>query len=206
MKTQGITDMTLTRQRGMALISSLLLLIIITILALSMFRSFGVQEKLAGNLREKERALHAATSAQQYAEYWLTLGRNAPAGGLGAVSCTTAFFQSANTGNGGQICDANSTLTVLGVNLTTVPWTVGGAPTGNTFLPAGMGVGANGAAGDPGYFATPVFYIGYLGTAPDGTGGDLYQIDAYGYGGTATTVAVVESIYEVSQGVTCLGC
>jgi type IV pilus assembly protein PilX len=205
MKNQGIAGISIARQRGMALISSILLLIIITILALSMFRSFGVQERLAGNVREKERALHAATSAQQFAEYWLTLGRNAPAGGLGAVSCTTAFLLNANN-NEGQICDTNSTLTALGVNVTAVPWTVGGNPTGVTFLPAGMGVGANGAAGDPGYFATPVFYIGYLGTSPDGTGGDLYQIDAVGYGGTANTVAVVESVYEVSQGVTCLGC
>ena len=189
----------------MVLISSLLLLIIITILALSMFRSLSIQEKIAGNVREKERALHAATSAQQYAEYWLTLGTNAPAGGLGAVSCTTAFQLSANA-NEGQICDTGSTLTALNVPLTTVPWTVGGNPTGVTFLPAGMLLGTNGTQTNPGYFAAPVFYIGYLGTAPDGTGGDLYQIDAYGYGGSASTVAVVESVYEVSQGVTCLGC
>jgi len=39
---------------GVALISSLLLLLIITILALSMFRSFGTQERIAGNLREKD--------------------------------------------------------------------------------------------------------------------------------------------------------
>jgi len=205
MKNPGITPAAPALERGMALISSLLLLIIITILALSMFRSFGVQEKLAGNVREKERALHAATSAQQYAEYWLTLGTNAPAGGLGAVSCTTAFQLSANA-NEGQICDVTSSLALLGVNVTTVPWLVGGAPTGVSFLPAGMLLGTNGTQTNPGYFAAPAFYIGYLGTAPDGTGGDLYQIDAYGYGGSASTVAVVESVYEVSQGVTCLGC
>src|SRR2546430_11055085 len=71
-------------QRGVALISSLLLLIIITILALSMFRSFGTQEKIAGNLREKDRALHAAASAQQYGEWWLTQGNNAA---IGSVTC-----------------------------------------------------------------------------------------------------------------------
>ena len=42
-------------ERGMALVSSMLLLIIITILALSMFRSFGTLEKIAGNIREKDR-------------------------------------------------------------------------------------------------------------------------------------------------------
>ena len=71
----------------MALVTSLLLLVIITILALSMFRSFGTQEKIAGNLREKERALHAAVSAQQYAEWWLLQGNNTAAG---AIACTVS--------------------------------------------------------------------------------------------------------------------
>lgn len=61
-------------QRGMALITSLLLLVVMTILALSMFRSYGMQEKIAGNVREKQRALNAAVSAQQYAEWALTNG------------------------------------------------------------------------------------------------------------------------------------
>ena len=56
----------------MVLISSLLLLIVVTIIALSMFRSFGIQEKIAGNTREKQRALPAAVSAQQFAEWWLS--------------------------------------------------------------------------------------------------------------------------------------
>jgi len=76
------------RQRGVALVTSLLLLVIITILALSMFRSFGTQEKIAGNLREKERALHAANSAVQYAEWWLTRTNNTAAG---AIACTVSL-------------------------------------------------------------------------------------------------------------------
>ena len=55
----------------MVLVSSLLLLIVVTIIALSMFRSFGIQEKIAGNMREKQRALQAAVSAEVYAEVWL---------------------------------------------------------------------------------------------------------------------------------------
>jgi len=40
-------------QRGMVLITALLLLIVVTILAVGMFRSFGLDEKIAGNTREK---------------------------------------------------------------------------------------------------------------------------------------------------------
>src|SRR5689334_8507163 len=87
-------------QRGMALVSSMLLLLIITVLAVGMYRSFGTQEKIAGNVREKQRALHAAESAEQYAEWWITQGNNAQ---TGAVVCGTPQLN-ANVGGQGQIC------------------------------------------------------------------------------------------------------
>ena len=63
-----VTSPAARRQHGMALISGLLVLVVVTILAVSMFRSFGMQARIAGNTREKQRALHAAESAQEYAE------------------------------------------------------------------------------------------------------------------------------------------
>ena len=78
-----------SNRTGVALVTSLLLLVIITILALSMFRSFRTQESIAGNLREKERALHAADSAQQYAEWWLMESNNIA---NGAVVCTATVL------------------------------------------------------------------------------------------------------------------
>src|SRR5271170_7070516 len=68
------------RQRGMALITAMLLLIVVTIMALSMFRSYGVEERLAGNTRDKQRAINAAVSAQQYAETLLASGTAPPSG------------------------------------------------------------------------------------------------------------------------------
>jgi type IV pilus assembly protein PilX len=178
-------------QRGVALISSLLLLIIITILALSMFRSFGTQEKIAGNLREKDRALHAAVSAQQYGEWWLTQGSNTAAG---AVACALGTLSANLNPPQGQIC--NQTPFQAGWFVTTVPWA-----TQVQYVPPTMGVpGVAGTNGDPPYFAAPAFYIADRGVAGDAAG-EAYQIDAYGYGSTAGTVAVVESTYEVAQGV-----
>jgi type IV pilus assembly protein PilX len=171
----------------MALISSLLLLMIITILALSMFRGFGSQEKIAGNLREKDRALHAAESAQQYGEWWLLQGSNTA---IGAVACVASV--SANLG-GGQICLPPAP---AGAALTQVfPW-----PIQVSYQPPNMSVTAVGTNGDPPYFGWPGFYITDVGPAADAAG-EAYQIDAYGYGGTAGTVALVESTYEVQQGV-----
>lgn len=181
-------------QRGVVLVSSLLLLIVVTIIALSMFRSFGIQEKIAGNMREKQRALQAAESAQVFAEYWLSNG-NATAP---SVACTGML--DAKIGQG-QIC-ANTLPTAV-ADVTQVPWTIAGVPVGVTYLPTNMvisGATSFSAANvaNPTYFGTPTFYISDMGTSADpAIPGEIYQIDAYGYGGSSNTVAVVESTYAV---------
>jgi type IV pilus assembly protein PilX len=190
------------RQRGVALISAMLLLVIITILALSMFRSFPTQEKIAGNVREKERAFHAANSALQFAEWWLI---NNVAGG-DIVCGAQANLLNGNL-NEGQICsNALYTLPPAPAGLVTdvkqVPWTVGGALIGTQYTPNGMNLAGNAAvtANDSSYVLPPVYFIADLGAAGDSQG-EAYQIDAYAYGGSTSTVAVVESVYEVAQGV-----
>src|SRR5258708_21922359 len=150
-------------QRGVVLVSSLLLLIVVTIIALSMFRSFGIQEKIAGNMREKQRALHAAESAQVFAEIWLSKNGTEP-----SVNCAVTL--NANIGQG-QIC-AN-TLTSLNVDVTSPPYMIANVPVGVTYLPsANMQISATTAfsaahAANPTYFDTPTFYISDMGTSAD---------------------------------------
>ncbi len=110
------------QQRGMVLVTALLLLIVVTILAVGMFRSFGLDERIAGNVREKNRALNAAESAEQAAEYWLV--NNASTG----VACTG--FTTMPTG---QIC--TNALTASAV--TQLPWTAG-----VNYVPTNMSVSA----------------------------------------------------------------
>lgn len=186
------------RQRGVVLITALLLLIVVTLLAVSMFRSFGLDEKIAGNVREKQRALTAAETAEEYAEYWLASGN-----GTSAVTCTAGPPVPASTG---QVCTAvsglaNSVSVGLG-SPTSLPW-----PTGVTYAPTdgtnAMNVTTTPAQGS--YYYTPMFYITYLGLSAGGAA-KLYQIDATGFGGSPDTAAVVESTYQVQSSVTCLGC
>jgi type IV pilus assembly protein PilX len=180
-------------QRGLVLISSLLLLVVVTIIALSMFRSFGIQEKIAGSTREKQRALQAAVSAEQYAENWLS--GNATAA---PVACTNLL--NGNIGQG-QIC-ANTLPTVV-ADVTSVPWQVGGAPVGVTYLPPSMSISTTTSVSvanvaNPTYYATPTFYISDMGPSADASiPGEVYQVDAVGYGGSGNTAAVVESTYAV---------
>jgi type IV pilus assembly protein PilX len=179
-------------QRGMVLVTSLLLLIVVTILAVGLFRSFGLDEKIAGNVREKQRALNAAETAEQYAESWLSAGN-----GSTGVACTALVDASV-----GQVC--SNTLQLSGVNPASVPWTIAGNQVGVTYLPqtpTPMNVLTPGA----GYYSgTPTFYIAYLGTTPGGLG-TVYQIDAVGYASSPNTAAVVESNYLVQTGVKDLG-
>lgn len=179
----------LVEQRGIALMSSLLILLILTIVALAMFRSFGLQEKIAGNVREKQRALHAAEGAQSYAEWWL--GENSD---NTPVVCSGLL--SANLSQG-QICSNKLSDTV--VTVADVPWLAAGAPVGVTYNPGNALTITTAAAKDT-YYGVPLFYIADIGVAADGRG-EIFQVDAAGYGSTANTVAVVESTLVVISGV-----
>jgi len=177
----------------MVLITSLLLLLILTMLAVSMFRSYGVEERIAGNTRDKQRARSAAISAQQFAENWL--------------ATTTASLSSTTCAG---VVPSTGTIPVCNVplaNFATVPWTVGVTYTqftANAINNVSNVVKTTNATGDTStqaasYYASPMFYITDLGPAPAGIpGGEVYQIDAVGYGGTANTVAVVESTYVIA--------
>lgn len=183
-------------QRGIVLVSSLLLLIVVTIIALSMFRSFGMQEKIAGNMREKQRALQAAMSAQQYAEYWLSTTGNA---NFAPVACNGKLDANLNQG---QIC--SNKLTGPGgvlADATVLPWQIGTTLIGVTFKPTGMVTSPSASTNtvaNPTYFDKPIFYISDLGLSADANvPGEIYQVDAVGYGGSSNTAAVVESTYAV---------
>jgi len=170
------------RERGLVLVSALLLLLVATILALSMFRSVGTQERIAGNLREKERALHSAETAQQFAEWWLQ-----SATATKSVNCKDPMTSTA--GQPGQTC------TNVLPTPTSLPWAFGVTYVPPDPMNGSMAMtGANGPTNGT-YFSAPQFYISDLGT---GAGGEVYQIDAVGYGGTQNAVAVVESTYVVT--------
>jgi type IV pilus assembly protein PilX len=180
--------MTRTNQRGMALITSLLLLAVVTILAVGMFRSFSVQEQIAGNLREKQRALHAAVTAQQYAEWWLTQDNNAASLPIACQGLLSANLKQ------GRICTNKLT------SVTNPPLEIGGEKVGVTYNPGGnMDVRQTDLKRDS-YWDVPRFHIAHVGTSAD-LQGEVYQIDAVGYGATSNAVAVVESTFVLKAGV-----
>jgi len=186
-------------QRGVVLVTSLLLLLVVTIMALSMFRSFGMQERIAGNVREKQRPLQVADSTQKYAEWWLAN----QSGAIYAVSqgsavaadvtCGTTVIDANAPAGAGQICI--DTLRIRGINPATWPSSIpsAGATMGVLYTPPGM-TAVN-------YAARPGFYIADAGSLATARG-EVYQIDAYGFGLTSNAITVVESTVAI----TCIVC
>lgn len=172
--------------RGMALISALLLLVVMTVLGVAMFRSFGTLERIAGNTREKQRALSAATSAQTFGEWWLV-----SSGGINATAGTTCPAGAVTAPATVQVCSA-----VLANASRPDLW-----PSWTNYTPPMLQVGSAGTTNN--YVNPPAFYIAYLGGSYDnnqlgGTQTNSYQLDAAGYAGNASSVAVAESVYNVS--------
>ncbi|HEX4675667.1 MAG TPA: PilX N-terminal domain-containing pilus assembly protein [Steroidobacteraceae bacterium] len=180
-------------QSGMALIASLLLLVVVTILGIAMFRSFGLQEIVAGNTREKTKAVQSAESAEEYAEWWLT--ENGAVNATSGVTCGAGVLN-ANSNNI-QIC--SNTLASAVADVSVVPWVIGGSESAVAYTPPYLNVGTNAVNI---YYQAPRFYISYLSGSYNATIGaqtNNYTIDAVGYGGTSNAVAIVEAGYTVTQ-------
>jgi type IV pilus assembly protein PilX len=184
-------------QRGVILVSALLLLVVMTMLALLMFRTNGVQQLIAGNLRETQRAMQSAEDAEEYAELWLST--------VGAlterVPCTTAGVVAYGPSSSPSVCTATVASIDDAANVITVPWTIGGSEVGFTFFP-GSTASSSGdltlsttTPSQNSYYEPPRFYITQLTQTSNQA---LYQIDAWSYGATTNTTAVVESTYIVT--------
>ena len=163
----------------------MLILVVITLVAISMYRSFGMQEKIAGNTLEKQRSLQAADSALRYGEWWIQQGNT----GTG-IACTGASV------NGNDLTKMRICTNAL-TSPATLPWA--GA---TDYTPPSMVVAAGGGfddtANDIKYAKTPSLYISYLGIGPDGKS-MLYQITGAGYGGSsAASASVLQSVYAMT--------
>lgn len=182
------------RQRGMALVTALLLLVVITILGVTMFRSYGLTERIAGNTRERERTLAAAMATQAYAEFYLN-------GNKGANSVQNTDCSKLGPGA------AVAAIMVCTNPVVTGTQTVAQVPWKNSFAYTPPGMTVNTSGGGLGtYTAAPQFYITFLGAAngsnqsynaQSGQNASVFQIDAVAWGGAGNTVAVVESGYKV---------
>jgi len=162
--------------QGFVLVAALIFLVLMVYLGLAMFRGFGLDEMMAGNLREKSRATESAQAAIDYAEWWLLQPGNATTG----AACSTAGVQTTP-----QVCTGVPSLNSYAnfVNTTALP------------------VNSGGGAGK--YYSTPIYSIYYLGN--DTAGKQMYAITAKGWGGNQSAVAELQTVYRVGCKICNLG-
>lgn len=182
-------------QLGMVLITTMLLLVVVTILALAMFRAVGLETRIAGNTMEKQRALQAAVSAQQYGEQWLASNvMSSP-----PVDCSA---QASSSTGAPAICTDILASSLDSGTTSSVPWIIGGGAVGYSYNPVNASTSTNyfplsTIGGLNTYYAAPVMYISLLGQDATLPNAIDYSVDAWSYAGAQNTVAVVESTYQI---------
>lgn len=162
-------------QRGSALITGLVFLVVLTLLGLSASSGSIQRELIARNIRDQNLALQAAEAALQAAENWARLNDNP-----GLVD--------------GKLIVANNTCVTACETGSSSWW----AATGTL-----LGSGANQTKSFPGVAAPPAYLIEALPSpstsmvlgAPTST--FYYRITARGTGLSPNTVRIVRSIYRI---------
>lgn len=181
------------KESGFVLIASMLMLIVLTFMAIGMYRNMTSQENMSSNTKEKGRAFQLAQSTLQYAEYQLlTNGLSmTPSESCAGAPTTEVFTICAGTPD--NLAESSSSPGVLTIS------------NGFTYNPANddtnLSFQVSTTGGNSTYYALPQYYVEYLGTSPTSTCATLYQITALAYGATAATAAAVQSTYQLTPSV-----
>lgn len=175
---------------GFALIAGLLFLIVLTMLGISSIGTVGLQERMAANLKEKERANEAAEVAARSAEVFLLDLSDIPDAKVSAPAEVWAL--DAPTGGIEGFLDLNNWAAAITVKAP--PFNVN--KDGEVEI---IGVGdENHYAGAPQYYIEEDRFVPYT-LHPDdrayGRGRFYYQVTGRGLGGTQTAQSVVQSRY-----------
>lgn len=176
----------LPRQRGIALVSVLLLLLVLTLLGVNMLKLSIFEERSAGNLKERQLAYQAAEAALRDAE-------------LAIANDTDGPFTPLNVGSFGSTCTnglcSSSQASPRWAQLSTADWVSGMT----------MSYGAQtSAASIPGIASQPRAVIEYQGTLQPIEPGKpcvaIFLITARGVGLVGNTNVVLQSVYRHRAG------
>lgn len=165
------------KQRGAVLIVSLVILLVLTMLGVQGMQTSTLEEKMAGNFRDKKLAFEAAEAALKAAEGVLNLSSTPPiansSGSNGVYTFASATINSYSFWSG--VTGTNTNLPGLQENPKYVIEERG--------VQSGSGVSKNAEAG-------AVSKSNFQGTTYG------YRITARGTGGTANTVVILQSDFD----------
>ena len=175
-----VTPTIRSRQSGAALITSLLLLLVLTVLGVVMMQTSRMQERMAGNTRDLNLALQGAEAGLRYGEATVAAAPIAPFGS--GAPCT--------------VCQLGA-LPVAMYDLSQFNWLTdpsaqtygGGTVVANLAQSNGVGLQAN-----------PKYTVEYVSRvrddlSPGSNAVDYYQVTGYSTGASGNAHVVVQSTY-----------
>jgi type IV pilus assembly protein PilX len=179
-------------QSGVVLVVSLIMLLLLTLIGLSAMQSTGLEERMAGNMRDRNLAFQAAEAGLRDAEQYLESGAgpfnplNLSAGPFKntvAPLCVSGLCPVTNPTQWSVLSDAD--------------WPLRGKAYGG--WQAGVGVAVPPAF--PGVVAQPRYVIEFMGTCPLDTDVNRcvapMRVTVRAWGANATTVVQLQSMYKL---------
>lgn len=161
------------RQTGMALITGLIFMVVLTLLALAAMRTTTLEERMSGNARDRDLAFQAAEAALREGEQVLQ-GATLPTFAVGtsytpriAAGTLTTYWQSTHPWTTESVA---------------IDWQPDGTSAAPRFVIEEMGATAGGGGGGLGF-----------GALPDS---GVYRVTARGVGSSANTVVILQAVFE----------
>lgn len=171
-----------SRQRGVALITGLIFMVVLTLLGITAARMAGLEERMSGNMRDRSLAVQAAEMTLRDAELDI---RNS-----GRVSGITNFVSACTNG----LCYNGIQGNASGTNWNTTPvWSL----ISMTAAPSVV-YGANTAATQIGGLSAAPRYIleGIRKTPPGGAESFYYRITVRAQGANPNTVVWLQEVFK----------
>lgn len=178
------------RERGAVMIVALMILLLMTVFGISTMDSNVLEERMAGNMRDRNTAFQAAESALRAAEIWIE-GQadlhNMPLRNVSDPADTNPLWDFSAP-------DPDSSNNVSWWEERDSTWWTGKA----VLLNAGDGNDLPGVAAQPGYIIEKMpLSTESLESAQSLDTTDIYlQVTARGVGGSDSTVVVLQSVYK----------
>lgn len=172
-----------SRQQGVALITGLIFLVVLTLIAITAARMAVLEERMSGNMRDRSMAIQAAELALRDAERDIRIS--------GRISGLTNFVSACTNGlcyNGvqGNVngTDWNITPVWSTVSMTAAPSVAYGANTGATNI--------------PGLSAQPRYILEGMRKTPPGSGQPVYfyRVTVRAQGANPNTVVWLQEVFR----------
>lgn len=180
------------RQHGVALITGLIFMVVLTLLGITAARMAGLEERMSGNMRDRSLAVQAAERALRDAEQDIRNPNkrvDSAAGVVGAQTCTGGVCY--NGPNGGVVADANNwnTRPVWDqFSMTAAPSVAYSDFTTAPFIP--------GLSAQPRYLIERIEKMCWTPTTCDGVKTPGYRITVRAQGANPNTVVWLQEVFK----------